>query len=65
MKYPESRNCAVALSTSNSSATDFREGEMMVKPTALHPMVSISNQIGALATGTVFLDEGSKKFPLY
>ena len=35
---------------------------MMVKPTALHPMVSISNQIGALATGPVFLDEGSKKF---
>ena len=34
----------------------------MVKPTALHPMVSISNQIGALATGPVFLDEGSKKF---
>jgi hypothetical protein len=25
-------------------------------------MVSISNQIGALATGPVFLDEGSKKF---
>ena len=35
---------------------------MMVKPTAPHPMVSISNQIGALATGPVFLDEGSKKF---
>ena len=35
---------------------------MMVNPTALHPMVSISNQIEALATGTVFLDEGSKKF---
>ena len=37
---------------------------MMVKPTALHPMVSISNQIGTLATGPVFLDEGSKKFYL-
>ena len=37
---------------------------MMVNPTALHPMVSISNQIGALATGTVFLDEGSKNFTL-
>ncbi len=35
---------------------------MMVKPTAPHPMVSISNQIGALATGPAFLDEGSKKF---
>ena len=35
---------------------------MMVKPTAPHPMVSISNQIGALPTGPVFLDEGSKKF---
>ncbi len=50
------------LSTSNSSATDLRDGEMMVKPTALHPMVSISNQIGALATGLVFIDDGSKKF---
>ena len=36
---------------------------MMVKPTAPHPMVSISNQIGALATGPGFLDEGAKKFP--
>ena len=36
---------------------------MMVNPTALHPMVSISNQILALANGTVLLDEGSKKFP--
>ena len=35
---------------------------MMVKPTAPHPMVSISNQIGALATEPVFLYEGSKKF---
>ena len=35
---------------------------MMVKPTALHPMVIISNQVGELATGPVFLDEGSKKF---
>ena len=35
---------------------------MMVKPTAPHPMVSISNQIGALPTGPVFLDEGSKNF---
>ena len=43
---------------------DLKDGEMMVKPTALHPMVSISNQIGALATGPVFLDEGSKKLPL-
>ena len=35
---------------------------MMVKPTAPHPMVSISNQIGALPTRPVFLDEGSKNF---
>ena len=35
---------------------------MMVKPIAPHPMVSISNQIGALITGPVFFDEDSKKF---